>query len=955
MPAPSSPSDFRPITIFGLLYRCWSSFHARQALLHLDDALPASLHGSRPGRHAKQIWSQMLWAIEEAFIQDIPMTGAVADLSKAFNFLPRLAVMEIAAHMGIPGFVLVAWTGALTDMRRRFQLRESVTKGVASVTGMPEGCGLSCVAMVLIDACFHKWMQVFFPLCAPLSFVDDWQLLTCHPSLLQGAVDCMHRFAQVCDLQMDAKKAYVWSLCPEGRKLLKHAGHRVVLGEKNLGAHMQFSRKHTNAALQERVNSMAEVWPKLRASACHYKTKLRALTVAAWPKALHAIEATALGNAAYHKLRTGALKGLDVDAAGVNAWLHMGLVENPGCDPQCWSILQTIRSVRDCGQRAQIKSMLSALVSGGEIPPHNSFTSTLLTRLQFLGWQVLPTGCVADQFGTFCLFDACFSEIRFRVSRSWQQVVAQQVQHRPGLRDLHQADDEDTRCWLSHLAFSDQELFKRCLNGCHITQDAKAYCQEEGTDQCPFCLSSDSRFHRFWVCEHFAAARAEVPQSHMALIADAPEFLTCYGWSVRPHTLTQWLQCLDQIPDPPEIAVADCHGTLHLFTDGSCLNQQEPKCRVATWAVVRAAKEGFSQAQVLASGPLPGVLQSAYRAEVFAIWRALVLARAHDVAVCLWTDCAAVVKRLRRCCSGRAPKPNSAHADLWLQIFECLQDLSPDRVTITKVAAHQPLHTVQSPLEEWCAFHNHMADNAALWAQWQRPNEFWSFYHKHVQAVQASRDFSRTVQRVLLAISQLVVRSESDVDPELREEVGQTLPVPAHLAKPLLPYHVPWAATRWYGEGVVRSIMSWFWLSMHGADFPLVWVSQYHLYVDFMLCGGIGPIKFPDWQAGELTPEVDLINISFQKRTRWFCKVLKECLKHSGVGYSYFFGRPKSRALHLHTGCLALAWDPKRIEAADNWFLHHIPTGVFRTTRALDSLPHAKPDDSLPAIWVSCA
>ena len=82
------------------------------------------------------------------------MTGAVADLAKVFNFLPRLVIMEVASHMGIPSPILLSWTGALTQMRRRFLLRDSRTPGLKSTTGVPEGCGLSCVGMVLIDACF---------------------------------------------------------------------------------------------------------------------------------------------------------------------------------------------------------------------------------------------------------------------------------------------------------------------------------------------------------------------------------------------------------------------------------------------------------------------------------------------------------------------------------------------------------------------------------------------------------------------------------------------------------------------------------------------------------------------------------------------------------------------------------------------------------------------------------
>ena len=94
----------------------------------------------------------------------------------------------------------------------------------------------------------------------------------------------MNKFADAMDLQLDARKAYAWSICPDGRKLLRSQGFNVVLGGRNLGAHLQLARKHTNAALQDRVKSMVEVWPRLRLSACRYRDKIRALIASAWPK-----------------------------------------------------------------------------------------------------------------------------------------------------------------------------------------------------------------------------------------------------------------------------------------------------------------------------------------------------------------------------------------------------------------------------------------------------------------------------------------------------------------------------------------------------------------------------------------------------------------------------------------------------------------------------------------------
>jgi len=123
------------------------------------------LYGSRAARYAGQVWSQLLWAVEAATAQGFSLSGLMADLQKAFNHLPRLVVFEAAALLGIPMPVLVAWAGALTVLGRRFQLGAHMTKPVYSVTGLPEGDGLSCLGMLVVDILFHCWHSDFFPLC----------------------------------------------------------------------------------------------------------------------------------------------------------------------------------------------------------------------------------------------------------------------------------------------------------------------------------------------------------------------------------------------------------------------------------------------------------------------------------------------------------------------------------------------------------------------------------------------------------------------------------------------------------------------------------------------------------------------------------------------------------------------------------------------------------------------
>ena len=99
--------------------------------------------------------------------------------------------------------------------------------------------------MLVIDVAFHHWHRVFFPLCTPLSYVDDWQLLCPHSSLLQGAKLCLERFIGAVDLHLDQSKTNVWALTNDGRSRLRHQGFKVGHSSKNLGAHVQMTHRHT--------------------------------------------------------------------------------------------------------------------------------------------------------------------------------------------------------------------------------------------------------------------------------------------------------------------------------------------------------------------------------------------------------------------------------------------------------------------------------------------------------------------------------------------------------------------------------------------------------------------------------------------------------------------------------------------------------------------------------------
>ena len=115
------------------------------------------------------------------------MHGYVADIVKAFNHIPRYPVYVMAEQAGVPGQVLTPWKAAHSQLRRRFKVRQFVSREVASTTGMPEGDPLSCLGMILCDFYFHCYFSRYLPSIYVFSYVDNLSLISTQvPLLVQG-------------------------------------------------------------------------------------------------------------------------------------------------------------------------------------------------------------------------------------------------------------------------------------------------------------------------------------------------------------------------------------------------------------------------------------------------------------------------------------------------------------------------------------------------------------------------------------------------------------------------------------------------------------------------------------------------------------------------------------------------------------------------------------------------
>ena len=294
-PGAERVGHFRPIAVLSIVYRVWASCRAREALRYLQPFCPEHMFGMLPGKSPQSVWFLMQFWIESSQLCQSSLCGVVADLVKAFNFLPRTPVMAFAVHMGLPLPVIRAWTAAHCLLQRRFKVRGCVGPPIGSTTGFPEGDPLSCVGMSLVCLAFHAHQLAKAPASLAVSYVDNWEGVGESVDSVCMAHQAMLDFCSAWDVQLDSSKTVFWATRQTDRRQLRRLGCTVLHQARELGGHLQFTRAWTNSTLTARIRAMDDMWPRLQSSHSPYPVKVRALLAAAWPRGLYGASVCRLG------------------------------------------------------------------------------------------------------------------------------------------------------------------------------------------------------------------------------------------------------------------------------------------------------------------------------------------------------------------------------------------------------------------------------------------------------------------------------------------------------------------------------------------------------------------------------------------------------------------------------------------------------------------------------------
>ena len=913
--------QYRPVVVYPLTYRVWSSIRGRQFLRALGSHRPEGMRGGMPKCQAKSVWYEMAMLLEASHAASSSLIGIVADLEKAFNNIPRLPVWSALKVMNCPDHVIRGWGGFVNAQARRFKVRQSLSRPIFSTCGYPEGCALSIGAMAIIDLLLDHWLKGVFPKIRCLTYVDDWQFVHEHIAQHSGVVDHLGAFVSAVSMKLDAKKTYVWATTCQDRTDLRHGGFAVVHNARSLGAHMTYTRQRGNRTVVDRINDMDFTWRLLKASVAPYFRKLQALKQLAWPRALHAVSGSPIARSHFGKLRTGAVRGLRSNRVGTSPMLHLvgqGLLH----DPEIWAVWQTFKDARDYGDNTLFLSNISMLVGDKNALPSNGPTSVLVHRCELLGWTALSTGFFQDEIGTFNLLEIPIDSLRFRLSVAIPQLLAREVSHRKCFEGIHQVDLVETHRLVSKYASADRVFLVCSLDGTMYTRQGHQHWNEIHDNQCPFCQERDGFAHRLWECSHFQRQRDLIPPVFRDFIASFPECARCHGWPIRPPTHFQLLQVLDSIEDVPiaSYRLQHCQGpVIDLFTDGTCLCPDNPNLRLASWAIC-VAKPWINEweQEIIASGWVSGLQQTAFRAELLALVHSTRIAGIVLSHFRVWTDCLSLADCIRRIQHfDFVWTPNMAHGDLWQELVISVQALG-NRFQIFHVFSHIPPSLGGTSAEQWIFWHNGLVDKAAELANSKRGEAFWNLWDKCAADQQFFRQCFGYIADLIIATGRSAER-----DTKTPEVPAQVLPTVSDVAVPQAEGNVllPEVVVRKYGYGAVKWLHSW-WLETGDCFLrnprDLKWISFLQLYVDFSLATGqeapflyqgrwfFGSRFFP----GEVLPD-------FAAQSRWFQMMVKRYWDANKLPVRVKSTRPASSAVICWMVCALLPWSDDRLAKVD--------------------------------------
>jgi len=727
---PHLPAHFRPVVILSCIYRAWSRLQAHSVIQRLAVVVPDAAQGFLPGRECANVWLRLQSYIELCLQHQLDFSGFSADLEKCFNNIDRDVLFALAQHVGLPNSLLRPWRNFLDSFERAFEVRTSLSPAVTSSQGLPEGCSLSVVGMILIDWAYHMYMKVLTPSVHLFSYVDNLTVAGFQTLDVVSAFFSTISFFDLWGLKVDLDKTYVWGLTPRSRELLRHLGLVLKQDAMELGGNMCFGKARRNRLFKARAQTLTAKWMRLKRSKAPQASKIQVLPLSFWASALHGAANTLIAEGHLHDLRQSANRALHLNQAGTNALLRFSLQTTMLADPGFFYVTLVVNTFRRLCLRST--SLFACWrwwfdAFQGDLQP-GPF-STLLQTLNSIGWFIVTPPHVCDHNGDqHDLLLLNNSLLQRLLQDAWLWKVARQMHQRPTMRDLDGIDRYNTVERNKHLTAHQASLQSALQSGAFIDSWIHSKYDSTKSGLCTICNCPNTHSHLL-VCRKYQHLRDKFSLTS-AEMTSWPQSFALHLLCPSPPFTAALRSYFQHLPDlTAEFASGPSEEEMdHLFTDGSCFAQGRWETHTASWAVFNAS----SQCPV-ASGPVQGLEQTIGRGEMVALISALQWALRFRKRVHIWMDAKFVHDgfQLRR--QGIRRDVGGVNADLWLLVEALLDDGVDALADSSWIPSHLDLSKCESPFEEWIANNNQKVDQMAVRCNSERPMALQTLVHQQHQ------------------------------------------------------------------------------------------------------------------------------------------------------------------------------------------------------------------------------
>ncbi|CAE7670713.1 unnamed protein product, partial [Symbiodinium sp. CCMP2456] len=620
------------------------------------------------GIRARQLLAALRSLLPSGLLGFIPghesgesLAGLSTDIRKCFNHLPREPLLSMAEQVGFPSGLLGAWLPAVA------------------------------VAMVLADWAFHVYMAAFAAPAKALSFVDNLSCLASTPSQLAHAYGVLTCFTDMLCLPLDTEKTFAWAIEARDRVALRLLGHPVIDAARELGGIQSRAPGHL---------------------------KLLMLPAKMWARALHGIAGCPLSEAQLNQLRSAATTALRIRPGGVSSQLRLSIASPPTADPGFYQLWTCARDLRRMAQKLPnfLASWRQYMNAHDGRALHGPFTK-LVAVLGQISWSIGQPPLVIDHEGLSHNLVAMPSALLYRLLvHAWLQYVARCHTHRKQMADLNGLDPALLQADAKQLTALDTARYASVRAGAFLFGHQHSHYDLTQTGCCESCGVPDTVEHRIRYCPVYSHIRQPY-QWAVDRWDSLPKALTHHLLPSANPYLPTLRRCLHELADTTGVFFCSGFGLgwQHLFTDGACRGHLHGDFALAGWGLVHAR-----QSTAIACGLLPGVLQTAPRAELCAMTSAARWALHTGLPCVVWTDAQNVATGIEQLQAGR-PLDDDADADLWQVLDGLVAQLDPARFMVRHTPSHLDARLTEAPFEDWLAAGNGHADLLAGIANNNRP------------------------------------------------------------------------------------------------------------------------------------------------------------------------------------------------------------------------------------------